>query len=61
MQRFGARIGWDYDETLETAMSGNPTWVAQVQAARAASLLDELQAGAQGSRPSGVGGADELG
>ena len=33
----------------------------QVQAARATSLLDELQAGAQGSRPSDVNGVDELG
>jgi hypothetical protein len=35
LQRFGAAIVWDYDETLETAISGNPDWSAYVQKARA--------------------------
>lgn len=34
LQRFGARLTWDYDERLELAMSGNDAWVKQVQKAR---------------------------
>jgi hypothetical protein len=34
LQRFGAAIAWDYDESLEDAMSGNPAWVKRVQDAR---------------------------
>lgn len=32
--RFPVRIHWDYDEALEIAISGNPTWVKRVQRAR---------------------------
>ena len=34
LQRFGAAIQWDYDEKLETAMSGNPEWSKRVQRVR---------------------------
>lgn len=33
--RFPVRIAWDYDEKLEIAISGNPSWAARVQKARA--------------------------
>lgn len=33
--RFPVRIFWDYDEKLETAISGNPEWAKRVQKARA--------------------------
>jgi hypothetical protein len=33
--RFPVRIAWDYDEKLEIAMSGNPTWASRIQKARA--------------------------
>jgi MoxR-like ATPase len=35
LQRFGARLAWDYDTTLEVAICGNPEWAARVQATRA--------------------------
>ena len=34
LQRFGARIQWDYDLQLERAMTGNDAWVDRVQTAR---------------------------
>lgn len=34
LQRFGARISWDYDLDLEVAMSGNANWAKRVQKAR---------------------------
>ncbi|WP_288927226.1 AAA family ATPase [uncultured Maritimibacter sp.] len=34
LDRFGARIHWDYDATLETAMCGNEKWAKRVQKAR---------------------------
>lgn len=35
LQRFGARLAWDYDTTLEAAICGNQHWALRVQAARA--------------------------
>lgn len=35
LQRFGARLAWDYDTTLETAICGNEHWALRVQNARA--------------------------
>lgn len=32
--RFPVRIHWDYDEELEIAISGNPSWAKRVQRAR---------------------------
>ena len=34
LQRFGAAIDWQYDEKLETAMSGNAEWSRRVQRVR---------------------------
>jgi hypothetical protein len=34
--RFPVRITWDYDESLERAISGNVDWACRVQKARAA-------------------------
>jgi hypothetical protein len=34
LDRFGARIGWDYDVALEIAISGNEDFTRRVQAAR---------------------------
>jgi len=35
LQRFGARLAWDYDNDLEVAICGNADWAKRVQAARA--------------------------
>jgi len=35
LQRFGARLAWDYDTTLEAAICGNEHWALRVQNARA--------------------------
>lgn len=43
LQRFGARISWDYDENLETAMSGDRAWSKRVQAARAKARTNGLK------------------
>ena len=34
LQRFGAKLDWHYDETLERAVAGNDAWVTRVQQAR---------------------------
>lgn len=34
LQRFSARLAWDYDLTLEAAICGNEAWAKRVQAAR---------------------------
>lgn len=34
LDRFGAKIAWDYDEALERKLAGNPDWCARVQIAR---------------------------
>lgn len=34
LDRFGARIAWDYDTKLETNICGNPDWSKRVQKAR---------------------------
>lgn len=34
LDRFGARIAWDYDEALERKLSGNEAWAKRVQKAR---------------------------
>lgn len=36
LDRFGARIAWDYDDKLEREMCGNPDWARRVQKARKA-------------------------
>lgn len=36
LDRFGARLAWDYDGKLERAMCGNEDWAREVQSARAA-------------------------
>lgn len=35
LDRFGARIAWDYDESLERKLSSDADWAARVQKARA--------------------------
>jgi hypothetical protein len=43
MQRFGARLSWDYDETLERQMAGNDEWCTRVQRARYAARKNGLK------------------
>ncbi len=35
LNRFGAKIYWEYDNALETSTCGNPTWAGRVQEVRA--------------------------
>lgn len=34
LNRFPIKLTWDYDETLEAAISGNPSWARHIQRAR---------------------------
>ena len=43
LQRFGVRLKWEYDEKLETAMTGNKAWSERVQRARQKAKLAGLK------------------
>lgn len=43
LNRFPIKMSWDYDEALETAISGNPSWAAHIMKARAKALAKGIK------------------